>query len=112
MRLGYLYSRYPVISQTFCDREMIALERPGFGIEIGSVHAPLTSLRHEHISQLRAPIRYAPPQKILSVWEDKAKAGDKWPRDLVDLHTKKYHMRVKAELRARNALYFADLFGR
>jgi len=47
MRLGYLYSRYPVISQTFCDREMIALERLGFGLEIGSVHAPLTSLRHE-----------------------------------------------------------------
>jgi len=25
MRLGYLYSRYPVISQTFCDTEMLAL---------------------------------------------------------------------------------------
>jgi len=112
MRLGYLYSRYPVISQTFCDREMIALERLGFGLEIGSVHAPLTSLRHEHISQLRAPIRYAPPQKILSIWEEKAKACGKWPGDLVDLQKKKYRLRVKAELRARNALYFAYLFGR
>src|SRR5438270_86989 len=25
MRLGYLYSRYPVLSQTFCDTEMLEL---------------------------------------------------------------------------------------
>ena len=55
MRLGYLYSRYPVISQTFCDAEMLALERLGIELEIGSVYPPLTSLRHEHISRLRAP---------------------------------------------------------
>ena len=30
MRLAYFYSRYPVLSQTFCDTEMIALERMGF----------------------------------------------------------------------------------
>jgi hypothetical protein len=62
MRLGYLYSRHPVISQTFCDAEMLALERLGLELEIGSVYPPLTSLRHEHISRLRAPVRYAPPQ--------------------------------------------------
>lgn len=112
MRLGYLYSRYPVISQTFCDREMIALERLGFALEIGSIHAPLTSLRHEHIAQLHAPIRYAPPQKILAVWEEKAEARGKWPADLIDLQKRKYRLHVKAELRARNALYFVDLFGR
>src|SRR5205085_2595668 len=49
MRLGYLYSRYPVLSQTFYDAEMLALERLGFELEIGSVYPPLTSLRHEHI---------------------------------------------------------------
>ena len=46
MRLGYLYSRYPVISQTFCDAEMLALERRGIELVIGSVYPPLTSLRH------------------------------------------------------------------
>ena len=61
MRLGYLYSRYPVLSQTFCDAEMLALEQLGFELEIGSVYPPLTSLRHEHIACLRAPIHYAPP---------------------------------------------------
>ena len=112
MRLGYLYSRYPVISQTFCDAEMLALERLGIELEIGSIYPPLTSLRHEHISCLRAPIHYAPPQEILKISEKNAKMAGKWPRGLVDRHEQKYGPSVKAEQRARNALYFADLFAR
>jgi glycosyltransferase involved in cell wall biosynthesis len=112
MRLGYLYSRYPVLSQTFCDAEMLALERLGFELDIGSIYPPLTSLRHEHIARLRAPIHYAPPQEILKISEKTAKTNGKWPRDLVDRHEKKYGPSVKAEQRARNALYFADYFRR
>ena len=112
MRLGYLYSRYPVISQTFCDAEMLALERLGTDLEIGSIYPPLTSLRHEHISRLRAPIHYAPPQTVLRICEKNAKTTGKWPRELVDRHERKYGPSVKAEQRARNALYFADLFTR
>jgi len=112
MRLGYLYSRYPVLSQTFCDAEMLALERLGFELEIGSVYPPLTSLRHEHIACLRAPIHYAPPQEILKILEKNAKTNGNWPRDLVDRHERKYGPGVKAEQRARNALYFADYFKR
>ena len=112
MRLGYLYSRYPVISQTFCDTEMLALERFGLVLEIGSVYSPLTSLRHEHISRLRAPIHYAPSQQILRIWEKNAKANGKWPGALVDLHERKYGRLVKSDQRARNAVYFADLFTR
>jgi glycosyltransferase involved in cell wall biosynthesis len=112
MRLGYLYSRYPVLSQTFCDAEMLALERLGFELEIGSVYPPLTSLRHEHIACLRAPIHYAPPQEILKISEKNAKMDGKWPRNLVDRHQRKYGPSVKAEQRARNALYFADHFKR
>jgi len=112
MRLGYLYSRYPVISQTFCDAEMLALERLGTDLEIGSIYPPLTSLRHEHISRLRAPIHYAPPQTVLRICERNAKTTGKWPRELVDRHERKYGPSVKAEQRARNALHFADLFTR
>jgi glycosyltransferase involved in cell wall biosynthesis len=112
MRLGYLYSRYPVLSQTFCDAEMLALERLGFELEIGSVYPPLTSLRHEHIARLRAPIHYAPPQEILKILEKNAKTNGNWPRDLVHRHERKYGPGVKAEQRARNALYFADHFKR
>src|SRR5213593_1279472 len=112
MRLGYLYSRYPVISQTFCDAEMLALERCGLKLEIGSVYPPLTSLRHEHIAGLRAPIHYAPPQEILRISEKEAKIAGRWPRHLVEQHERKYGPDVKAEQRARNALYFADFFAR
>src|SRR5437773_2858096 len=112
MRLGYLYSRYPVISQTFCDAEMLALERRGLELEIGSVYPPLTSLRHEHIAGLRAPIHYASPQEILRISEENAKIAGRWPRDLVEQHERKYGPGVKAEQRARNALYFADFFTR
>ena len=112
MRLGYLYSRYPVISQTFCDAEMLALERRGMELVIGSVYPPLTSLRHEYIASLRAPIHYAPPQEILRILERHAKTARKWPRDLVEQHDGKYGPGAKAELRARNALYFADFFTR
>jgi glycosyltransferase involved in cell wall biosynthesis len=110
MRLGYLYSRYPVISQTFCDAEMLALERLGFDLTIGSIYPPLTSLRHEHIARLRAPIHYAPLQEILRISEHNAKSGNRWPRDLVQRHERKYGVGLKAEQRARNALYFADYF--
>jgi glycosyltransferase involved in cell wall biosynthesis len=112
MRLGYLYSRYPVISQTFCDAEMLALERRGLELVIGSVYPPLTSLRHEYIARLRAPIHYAPPQEILRILERDAKTARKWPRDLVEQHDGRYGAKAKAELRARNALYFAEFFAR
>src|SRR5204862_380301 len=109
MRLGYLYSRYPVLSQTFCDAEMLSLERLGFELEIGSVYPPLTSLRHEHIACLRAPIHYAPPQEILRILKKNAKTNGNWPRDLVDRHERKYGPGVKAEQRARNALYLPTI---
>jgi glycosyltransferase involved in cell wall biosynthesis len=113
MRIGYLYSRYPVISQTFCDAEMLALERRGIELVIASIYPPLTSLRHEYIARLSAPIHYAPPQQILKIWEQNAKAGRatfKWPGKLVAQHDQKYGLSGKAEQRARNALYFAEFF--
>src|SRR5437773_7679841 len=112
MRLGYLYSRYPVISQTFCDAEMLELEQRGIELVIGSVYPPLTSLRHEYIARLIAPIHYAPPQEILRILERNAKTTRKWPRDLVEQHEGRYGPIAKAEQRARNALYFAEFFGR
>ena len=112
MRLGYLYSRYPVISQTFCDAEMLALERQGIELVIGSVYPPPTSLRHEYIAKLSAPIHYAPPQEILKVLERNAKTNGKWPRQLVEQHESRYGPMAKAEQRARNALYFAEFFAR
>jgi glycosyltransferase involved in cell wall biosynthesis len=112
VRLAYLYSRYPVLSQTFCDTEMLALEDLGFALVIGSIHPPLTSIRHPHAGRLQAPIHYAPPQPILRLWEEKTRAENRWPEALIAMHSQKYGTGVKAAMRARNASYFADLFAR
>lgn len=112
MQFAYLYSRYPVISQTFCDTEMLALERRGWSFEIGSIHPPHTSLRHEHAARLQAPIYYAPPPEILKIYERRARVDGTWPVALVARHEQRYGPAAKATLRARNALYFAQLFVR
>lgn len=110
MRLAYLFSRYPIVSQTFCDTEVLALERMGVEFEICSVYPPPTSFRHGHAAKMKAPIYYAPPPAILKAREAAAKRDGTWPERLVAEHTRKYGAAYKPELRARNALYIADLF--
>ena len=112
MRLAYLYSRYPVLSQTFCDTEMLELERRGFPLLVSSIHPPLTSIRHAHAARLQARVHYAPPSQILRLWEEKTKEDFRWPQKLVAQHEKKYGAGFKPGLRARNACYFAALFKR
>ena len=112
MRLGYLYSRYPVLSQTFCDAEMLELERRQNEVVLGSLYPPKTALRHEYLTRLRAQIRYAPPSRDLDALARKAKRKGRWPTALVAQHEKKYGAEYKAALRARNALFFVELFER
>src|SRR3954464_3982443 len=100
MRLGYLYSRYPVLSQTFCDMEMLELERRGFELVVGSIHPPLTSIRHPHTRALKAPVNYAPPAPVMRLWQDEARRDNRWPEALIDAHNQKYGTRVKAATRA------------
>src|SRR5882757_7481571 len=73
VRLAYLYSRYPVVSQTFCDSEMLALESLGFDLEVVSLNAPPDSFRHERLDRLKAEIHYPPPDHLLDA-EAKAPA--------------------------------------
>jgi glycosyltransferase involved in cell wall biosynthesis len=112
VRLGYLYSRYPVLSQTFCDAEMLELERRGHEIVLGSMYPPKTELRHEYLKKLRAPIHYAPSSRKLDALARKAKRRGRWPARLVEEHERKFGPEYKAALRARNALFFVDLFER
>jgi glycosyltransferase involved in cell wall biosynthesis len=110
MRLGYLYSRYPVLSQTFCDAEMLELERRGHDIVLGSLYPPKTELRHEYLAKLRAPIRYAPDSRALDKLARAAKRRGRWAAALIAEHERKFGSDYKAALRARNALFFIELF--
>ncbi|MGZ5003157.1 MAG: hypothetical protein ACXWBM_08180, partial [Chthoniobacterales bacterium] len=112
MRLGYLYSRYPVLSQTFCDAEILELERRGFELVVASMYPPKTAVRHEYLERLKAPIRYSPDKPVLEKLVRDAKHSGRWPEKLVAEHEKKYGPNYKAALRARNALFFVDLFER
>ena len=110
-RLAYLFSRYPVVSQTFCDSEMLALERMGFEIEIGSLNRPPNSFRHERLDRMRAEIHYPPPPDVLdAIVKDpeykKALGG------MIAIHGDMYGTGYKPATRARNAWYFAQLFRR
>lgn len=112
MRLGYLYSRYPVLSQTFCDTEMLELERRGIELAIASMYPPKTPVRHEYLARFRAPVHYAPEKSVLEDLVRKAKRKGRWPEQLIAEHERKYGPDYKAPLRARNALFFVDLFER
>src|SRR5437763_560465 len=112
MRLGYLYSRYPVISQTFCDAEMLALERRGVDLEIGSINPPFVSLRHGHRANLRAEVHYAPSPRVGRTMAQLARRDGMWPAALVAEHEARYGPAFKAERRARNGLFFAEQFVR
>jgi len=110
-RVAYLFSRYPVVSQTFCDSEMLALEERGFELEIGSLNPPPRSFRHARLDRLKAEIHYPPPpdlrDELAKDPEYKAMLGD-----LVADHDERYGTSYKAKIRARNAWYFAKVFRR
>lgn len=110
--LAYLFSRFPVISQTFCDTEMLALEAAGQTLVIGSLNPPPNSFRHERLAQLKAEVIYPPPGPVLdaplhqppddAVWQAMA--------TLAAGHERQYGSFVKAHVRARNAWHFAREF--
>jgi glycosyltransferase involved in cell wall biosynthesis len=112
LRLAYLYSRYPVLSQTFCDTEMLELERRGVELVIASMYPPKTPVRHEYLARLRARVQYAPEKPILEDLIRKARGAGRWPERLIAQHERKYGSDYKAALRARNALFFVELFER
>jgi glycosyltransferase involved in cell wall biosynthesis len=112
--IAYLFSRYPVVSQTFCDSEMLALEKAGVPLTVGSINAPPNSFRHGRLVNLRAEAFYPPPSGVLEALKAEAVADGSWAplADLVARHDRAYGESFKAETRARNALYFARLFRR
>ena len=111
-RLAYLYSRYPVVSQTFCDSEMLALEGMGHNLTIASLYPPKDSFRHERLAGLRAPIHYPPPPAVLKAMQAAAERDGSWPAAMVARHEQAYGPSFQSTVRARNALWFARLFQR
>lgn len=108
MRIAYLYSRYPVVSQTFCDSEMLALEAMGFGLEVVSLNPPPDSFRHERLDRLNAEIHYPPPGDVLDAKTRVPEFAEKLGALIAD-HDTRYGKSFKATTRARNAWHFAPV---
>ncbi len=115
-RIAYLYSRYPVVSQTFCDSEMMALEGMGTPLVVASINPPKSTFRHERLDGLRAEVHYPPPTAILRSNFDleKTRGGERWTavEELIKDHDARYGAGFKASIRARNGIYFARLLER
>jgi len=111
-KIAYLFSRHPVASQTFCDTEMLAIERHGARLEVHSIHPPPTSFRHTHHRKLRASVHYAPPGPVLKALAEGARADGSWPTDLLADHTNRFGEASKPEVRMRNAVYLAGAMRR
>lgn len=109
MKVAYLFSRYPVPSQTFCDTEMRGLEAAGVEIEIFSCSPPASSFRHGPESRPRAPVFYAPPGPALAAWEAAARRRGTWPGELIAAHEQRFGAAYEPARRSLHALYFADL---
>ena len=101
-RLAYLYSRFPVVSQTFCDAEMLALEQRGWNLVVASLNPPPSLFRHPHLADLAAPVLYPPPTDVIRQGADsepfRAALGD-----AIETHERAYGSAFKAGVRARNA---------
>jgi glycosyltransferase involved in cell wall biosynthesis len=110
-RIAYLFSRYPVVSQTFCDSEMLALEGMGFQIEVASLNRPPNSFRHERLDRLQAEIHYPPPPDVLDALAQEPEFK-RLLKPLIDDHSERYGTGYKPATRARNAWYFAQHFRR
>ncbi len=110
--LAYLFSRFPVVSQTFCDTEMLALQAAGHALVIGSLNPPPNSFRHERLAQLKAEVIYPPPSAVLDLTLTHPPDDPVW-RAMTALaaeHEAKYGPSYKAQVRARNAWHFAREF--
>ena len=107
-RVAYLFARYPVPSQTFCDSEMLALEELGLSLEIHATSPPRSTFRHERLALLAAEACYLPPGKLLRSHELKAPG---WPPQWVQDHAARYPDH-SVPAKARHALALAAILER
>jgi len=107
-RLAYLFSRYPVVSHTFCDNEILGLEAAGWELVVGALYPPKNEFRHERLDHLRAPVLYPPPPEVLRVLESQARETGRWPAEMIARHQEQFGESTQPVVRCRNALLLAE----
>jgi len=106
-RVAYLFARYPIPSQTFCDTEMLALEGLGLELEIDATSPPKLSFRHERLARLRAETHLLPPPRIVRAHALRAERAGRWPQAAIADYERRYGKDAGARTLARQALALA-----
>jgi len=89
-RLAYLFSRYPVVTHTFIDNEILALENAGWDIVIASLSPPKNDFRHPRLDSLRAPVLHSPPSTAQRALQHFQVDAGTWPAAILDSHREQY----------------------
>lgn len=66
MKVAYVVAEFPSLTETFIQREILALERRGIDGPIFALRRPLTPLRHPDVDALLARTHYPSPFRGLS----------------------------------------------
>jgi glycosyltransferase involved in cell wall biosynthesis len=106
-RVAYLFARYPIPSQTFCDTEMLALEALGLELEIDATSPPKITFRHERLAKLRAELHVLPPARIVRAHALLAERAGRFPLDLVADYDGRHGRDAGGRTLARQALALA-----
>jgi glycosyltransferase involved in cell wall biosynthesis len=109
-RVAYLFARYPIPSQTFCDTEMLALEALGLPLEIAVTSPPKISFRHERLAKLKAETHLLPPARVVRAHALRAERAGRWPAEAVADYERRHGS--EARTLARQALALAAGFER
>ena len=58
--VAYIMSRFPLLTETFILREMLALERQGVSLLVLPLLRARQPVRHAEVERLRAEVHYTP----------------------------------------------------
>ena len=81
--LAYVFERFPSFTQTFCVREVAALERQGVRPLIFSIRDPRDEVPRNFPSELYDRVHFLPPEKQLVAWVKAEKEANRLPQYLV-----------------------------
>jgi colanic acid/amylovoran biosynthesis glycosyltransferase len=133
---AYLFERFPSFGQTFCYREVAALERQGLKVQVYSIRRPAGEPKQDWNEQLVRRVHYLPEESALvrevdqasragKVSQEAREAIEKWGRqsDFLRLYQATYvglrlqqdglrHLHAHfAGMAARTAFWIKEFFG-
>ena len=103
-KLAYLFSRYPVVTHTFIDNEILALEANGWDVVVASLSPPKNDFRHERLDTLQAPILYSPGNSIQQDLQRIAEREGRWPTSMIVEQDKRIDHGLNREQRCKQVL--------